>query len=212
MRAAQLWGERRLSRPSVTAAAPPGLRRPRRASRGAVAKSLSRTSSNAVAALDRARNAAACGAERPSRPALTIGPTWPLSDTSGHGESGWRGRGWRGPSLATCPRLMQQSGQCRGDCCSCACYQEFVANGGGRAVTAPMESCIAGAGGQPWPCRSAWLVAFHSESAPDACSVGLLTSRSEVVALAERRRSPANLQATPSSVRGRKGTLEATRW
>ena len=32
---------------------------------------------------------------------------------------------------------------------------EFVANRE-AAVTAPLERCIAGADGQPWPCRSAW--------------------------------------------------------
>ena len=32
----------------------------------------------------RARDAAACGAEQPSQPALTIGPAWPLSDITSH--------------------------------------------------------------------------------------------------------------------------------
>ena len=39
--------------------------------------------------------------------------------------------------------------------------QEFVANGGGRPWSAPPQCCIAGADGQSWPCRSAWLVAFQ---------------------------------------------------
>ena len=31
-------------------------------------------------------------------------------------------------------------------------------------MSAPRECCIAGAYGQSWPCRSAWLVAFGSGS------------------------------------------------
>jgi hypothetical protein len=31
-------------------------------------------------------------------------------------------------------------------------------------MSAPRECCIAGADGQSWPCRSAWLVAFGSGS------------------------------------------------
>jgi hypothetical protein len=38
-------------------------------------------------------------------------------------------------------------------------------------MSAPPECCIAGADGQSWPCRSMWLLAFHSGSvvrdAPD---------------------------------------------
>jgi len=43
--------------------------------------------------------------------------------------------------------------------------------------SAPPECCIVGADGQPWPCRSAWLVAFQSTplerldpTARDCCS------------------------------------------
>jgi hypothetical protein len=45
--------------------------------------------------------------------------------------------------------------------------QEFVANGGGRPWSAPPQCCIAGADGQSWPCRSAWLVAFRSSRLDD---------------------------------------------
>jgi hypothetical protein len=37
-------------------------------------------------------------------------------------------------------------------------------------VSAPPQCCIAGADGQPWPCRSAWLVAFRSSSVSPARS------------------------------------------
>jgi hypothetical protein len=42
--------------------------------------------------------------------------------------------------------------------------QEFVANGGRLPWSAPPECCIAGADVQPWPCRSAWLLAFRRRS------------------------------------------------
>jgi hypothetical protein len=43
--------------------------------------------------------------------------------------------------------------------------QEFVANGGGRSSRRRCRNCIAGADGQPWPCRSTWLLAFsHQQS------------------------------------------------
>jgi hypothetical protein len=41
---------------------------------------------------------------------------------------------------------------------------------GGRPWSAPPECCIAGADGQLWPCRSAWLVAFRSSSVSPARS------------------------------------------
>ena len=41
--------------------------------------------------------------------------------------------------------------------------QEFVANGGGRRQIGAARVCIAGADGQPWPSRWAWLVAFHCD-------------------------------------------------
>jgi hypothetical protein len=31
-------------------------------------------------------------------------------------------------------------------------------------MSASPERCIAGADGQPWPCRSAWLLAFRTSS------------------------------------------------
>jgi hypothetical protein len=70
---------------------------------------------------------------------------------------------WDGPSVAGSVR-RQQSGPCQRGCCSCACCSEFVANAGGRPWSAPPQCCIAGADGQSWPCRSAWLVAFRDGS------------------------------------------------
>ena len=60
----------------------------------------------------------------------------------------------------------RQSGRCGRGCCSCACYSGVRGLRWGAAVrSAALECCIAGSGGQSWPCRSAWLLAFQSESA-----------------------------------------------
>jgi len=64
-----------------------------------------------------------------------------------------------GPILAShtaASRLMQQSGGAGDAAALVLAVQAFVANGGGR----PAGCCIAGADGQSWPCRSAWLVTF----------------------------------------------------
>jgi hypothetical protein len=64
-----------------------------------------------------------------------------------------------GPILAShtaASRLMQQSGGAGYAAALVLAVQAFVANGGGR----PAGCCIAGADGQSWPCRSAWLVTF----------------------------------------------------
>jgi hypothetical protein len=46
--------------------------------------------------------------------------------------------------------------------------QEFVANGGGRPGQVHGAALLLHrrGGRQPWPCRSAWLLAFQSDSAP----------------------------------------------
>ncbi len=80
-------------------------------------------------------------------------------------------------------RLMQQSGRCRRDCCSCACYLGFAAKRWWATVTsAPPECCIAGADGQPWPYASVWPLAFRSaidtRRGPACCSVGANRQRS----------------------------------
>ena len=61
-------------------------------------------------------------------------------------------------------RLIQQSTDASEAAALVLAIQEFVANGGGRPWSAPPHCCIAGADGQPWPCRSAWLVAFRTRS------------------------------------------------
>jgi hypothetical protein len=70
-----------------------------------------------------------------------------------------------GPILAShtaASRLMQESGGAGDAAALVLAVQAFVANGGGR----PAGCCIAGADGQSWPCRSAWLVTLHSAMAP----------------------------------------------
>jgi hypothetical protein len=64
--------------------------------------------------------------------------------------------GWRAAVGAAGSRLMQQSGGAGDAAPLVLAVQAFVANGGGR----PASCCIAGADGQSWPCRSAWLLAF----------------------------------------------------
>ena len=61
-------------------------------------------------------------------------------------------------------RLIQQSTDASEAAALVLAVPEFVANGGGRPWSAPPQCCIAGADGQPWPCRSAWLVAFQAGS------------------------------------------------
>jgi hypothetical protein len=56
---------------------------------------------------------------------------------------------------ATESRLLQQSGGAGDAAALVLAVEAFVANGGGR----PAGCCIAGADGQSWPCRSAWLLA-----------------------------------------------------
>ncbi len=64
---------------------------------------------------------------------------------------------WLDPAAETAAsRLMQQSGGAGDAAALVLAVQAFVANGGGR----PAGCCIAGADGQSWPCRSAWLLAF----------------------------------------------------
>jgi hypothetical protein len=55
---------------------------------------------------------------------------------------------------------MQQSGGAGDVAPLVLAVQAFVANGRGR----PAGCCIAGADGQSWPCRSAWLLAFQTSS------------------------------------------------
>jgi hypothetical protein len=59
--------------------------------------------------------------------------------------------------------------------------QEFVANGGRRSWSAPPECCIAGADGQPWRCRSAWLLAFQRSSEGQLRRRLLCTNRGSAV-------------------------------
>jgi hypothetical protein len=69
------------------------------------------------------------------------------------------------PALARLPLAELSSPGDAGEAAALAlATQEFVANGGGRSWSAPPQRCIAGADGQPWPCRWAWLVAFRRSS------------------------------------------------
>ncbi len=75
----------------------------------------------------------------------------------------------RRASCTAALRLIQQSTDASEAAALVLAIQEFVPNGGGRPWSAPQQCCIAGADWQPWPCRSAWLVAFHRNCAvPDA--------------------------------------------
>jgi hypothetical protein len=73
----------------------------------------------------------------------------------------------REPPCAAGLRLIQQSTDASEAAALVLAIQEFVANGGGRPWSAPPQCCIAGADGQSWPCRSAWLVAFRSSRLDD---------------------------------------------
>jgi hypothetical protein len=77
--------------------------------------------------------------------------------------------------------------------------QEFVANGGERPPSsAPTECCIARADGQPWPCRSAWLVAFRTRSltSPDVADRDF--PKPLIAAVAGRRGCRRSSYAAPS--------------
>ncbi len=65
---------------------------------------------------------------------------------------------WR--ARATRLRLNRQR-RWGGEAALVLATREFVANGGGRPSCRRRRCCIAGTDGQPWPCRSAWLVAFQ---------------------------------------------------
>ena len=71
-------------------------------------------------------------------------------------------RRWRG---RFCPKAAVRAMPARLLLVCVPAIQEFVASGGGRPWSAPPQCCIAAADGQPWPCRSAWLVAFRCSAA-----------------------------------------------
>jgi hypothetical protein len=56
-------------------------------------------------------------------------------------------------------------------------------------VSAPPKCCIAGADGQPWPCRSEWVVAFRRGSLdqPDPCAAQTAASRPRLFRKAGQR-------------------------
>jgi hypothetical protein len=73
------------------------------------------------------------------------------------------GAEWNARRVArTAPlRLIQQYTDASEAAALVLAIQDFVANGGERPWSAPPQCWIAGADGQPWPCRSASLVAFQ---------------------------------------------------
>jgi hypothetical protein len=112
---------------------------------------------------------------------------------------------------AAAPRLIQQSTDASEAAALVLAIQEFVANGGGRPWSAPPECCIAGADGQSWPCRSAWLVAFRSSRlddrfegvprVPDRTKCDSEVLDSDVIAMAANGHAPgARLRAAGSVV------------
>jgi hypothetical protein len=73
-------------------------------------------------------------------------------DCSRGGHGRWRSRG------CLCPKAAVRAMSARLLLLCLLFRSSWLTNGGGR----PAGCCIAGADGQSWPCRSAWLLAFQS--------------------------------------------------